>query len=215
MRKILTAVPGILLALGMAAAPPEVKFEYGFGNLDQQTMDALFKQGSLLIVRQKPDLTLINITGGQVVNAPLDTVWETLNDFNHYADFMPQTTEEKILDHPDDNHILVQQSIGIKIWQLPSVDITYKLMNELTPKSKTRFWHVEGSLAGTYGGWDLVPAGNRTMIFYTLYSNLTAMGWGLGGIFKSQPDFMAGVNATTVIMVTKAVKKEAERRAGK
>jgi ribosome-associated toxin RatA of RatAB toxin-antitoxin module len=178
-------------------------------------MDSLFRQGSLLIVRQKPDLTLINITGGQVVNAPLDQVWEVINDFERYPEFMPQTTAEKVLDRPDPNHVLVEQSIGVKIWQLPSVDITYKLMQELTPKSKVRFWHVEGTLAGTYGGWDLVSAGDRTMIFYTLYSNLTALGWGLGGIMKSQPDFMAGVNATTIIMVTKAVKKEAERRAGK
>ncbi|HUT54799.1 MAG TPA: SRPBCC family protein [bacterium] len=199
----------------LPAAPPEVNYDYGFGNMNQQTMNYLFEQGSLLIVRQKPDMTLINITGGQVVNAPLAKVWEVINDFEHYPEFMPQTTEEKVLDRPSENRVLVEQSIGIKIWQLPSVDITYKLMQELEPKSKVRFWHLDGSLPGTYGGWDLVPAGGQTMIFYTLYSNLTALGWGLGGIFKSQPDFMAGVNATTVIMVTKAVKKEAERRAGK
>ena len=29
-----------------------------------------------------------------------------------------------------------------------------KLAQEMTPKQKIRFHHVEGDLKGTYGGWD-------------------------------------------------------------
>ena len=41
------------------------------------------------------------------------------------------------------------------------------------------------------------------------------LGWGLGGIFKTQPDFMAGVNMTTAMMVVKSVKEVSEDRAGR
>jgi hypothetical protein len=125
---------------------------------------------------------------------------------------MPQTTSQKIIEK-DGNRVMVEQEIGVKIWRLPSVDITQQLVHVLTPETKARFYHVGGTLEGTYGGWDLVPVGDRTMAFYTLFSNLTEMGWGLGGIFKSQPDFMTGVNMTTAMMVVKSVKEVSESRA--
>jgi len=111
--------------------------------------------------------------------------------------------------------VLVEQTLSIKIWQLPSVDLTYRLAYQLEPKSRIRFWHAGGPMEGTYGGWDLISAGNQTLVFYTLYSNLTTLGWGLGGVMKSQPDFMAGINITTVNVVVKSIKEEAERRAKK
>ncbi len=216
-RVILAFVTLVLLSLPALAEtpwePPEgAKSDFGFDRLDKSTMNALLDQGSLIIVRHKPDMTLINVSGGQVIHAPASKVWEVITDFEHYPDFMPQTSAEKVLEK-EDNHVLVEQSIEVKIWRLPAVSITYNLAQELDPPHKVRFWHVGGQLEGTYGGWDLIEAGNKTLAFYTLYSNLNALGWGLGGIFKSQPDFLTGVNMTTVLMVSKAVKEESERRA--
>jgi hypothetical protein len=57
------------------------------------------------------------------------------------------------------------------------------------------------------------PEVNQTLIFYTLYSDLGNLGWGLGSIFKSEPDFLAGVNVTTAILVTRCIQGESERRA--
>ena len=149
---------------------------------------------------------------GQIVNAPLDVVWRVITDFEHYDEIMPQTTAQKVIER-DGNRVLVEQEIGVKIWRLPSVDVTQKIAHVLTPNTKARFYHVSGTLDGTYGGWDLVPVGDKTMAFYTLYSNLTALGWGLGGIFRAEPDFMAGVNVTTAMMVVKSVKEVSESRA--
>jgi len=200
------------LANSPPEAPPETENEYGFAELEEDTMEKLLKQGTLVIVRQKEDTTLENVTAGQLVEAPVEVIWGVITDYENYPEIMPQTEGMEIVDHYDDNNLLAEQTIGVKIWRLPTVDIKYKLAQHMEPMTRVRFWHVEGELEGTYGGWDLVPAGDRTMIFYTLHSNLTALGWGLGGIMKSQPDFMAGVNVTTAMMVAKAVKAEAERR---
>lgn len=217
-------LPAAILILALAlpfsarvAIPPppdEVASEYGFAALDQATMKTLLRQGSMVIVRHKDDMSLKNVTAGKLVNATIEEVWAVITDFERYPEFMPRTETEKILER-DGNRLLVEQTLAVKIWRLPVVDISYKLGQELTPPNKVRFWHIGGTLEGTYGGWDLVPVGSQTMIFYTLYSNLTAMGWGLGGLFKKEPDFMAGVNVTTALMVTKAVKEESERRAAK
>lgn len=202
-------------SLKIPPAPRETAADYGFGALDQATMKSLLAQGTLIIVRQKSDLSLINITAGQVVNAPLEVCWATINDYANYPKFMPQTTEMKQIEKESDLKAVYQQTIAVKIWRLPAVETTYQLAHEATPSKKIRFWWVAGDLQGTYGGWDLVPVGQQTMVFYTLFSNLTSMGWGLGAVFKSEPDFMAGINVTTAIMTSKAVKTEAEKRAKK
>jgi ribosome-associated toxin RatA of RatAB toxin-antitoxin module len=221
MKRLILAVTALIVFSAASRAeapftpPAEVAMDYGFSSLDESTIQAMLTQGTMLIVRQRPDLSLVNVTSAQIVNTSMETVWSVVTDFEHYPDFMPQTAAEKIIEKRGDDQLLVEQSIGVKIWRLPSVDITYQLVQQVTPPNRVRFWHASGDLEGTYGGWDLVKAGDKTMIFYTLYSNLTAMGWGLGAIFKTQPDFMAGVNVTTAMMVTKAVKEESERRAAK
>lgn len=191
--------------------PPECNADYNFANLDQNTIRMLTAQGSLMVIRQKKDLSLVNVTAGQVVNAPAETVWQVVTDFPNYPKFLPQTAEIKVLSREADR-ALVEQTLAIKVWQLPSVEITYQLAYQLE-QNRIRFWWAGGSIPGTYGGWDLVPAGKQTLVFYTLYSNLTTLGWGLGSALKSQPDFFAGINVTTALLTSRAVKEESERRA--
>jgi len=203
-----------LLGLTIPKPPRESSFDYNFSALDQTTIKSLAQQGSLVIVRQRKDMSLINVTAAKVVNAPPEVVWAVLTDFEHYPKFMPQTTDEKVLERQGDM-VLIEQTLAIKVWQLPSVDITYRLAYQLEPMTRIRFWHAAGQMEGTYGGWDIMPSGTQTFVFYTLYSDLTSLGWGLGSVMKSQPDFMTGINITTATMVVKAIKEEAERRARK
>jgi len=215
LRLVLLGVCLALMAPGMSSPPPECKADYGFSMLDQATIKALVSQGSLIVVRQRKDMSLINVTAAQVVNVSQEGVWATLIDFESYPRFMPQTAKNQIVGRQG-NSLRIEQTLEVKIWQLPSVEITCQIVNQLEPPNRIRFWHYSGSLPGTYGGWDLVPSGpKQTLIFYTLYSNLTSLGWGLGSIMKSQPDFMAGINVTTAMMVAKAIKEESERRARK
>jgi len=193
--------------------PPEVEQNYGFARLDTSSMLALLEQGNLVIVRQDEDLSLINVTSGQIVDAPVEVVWNTITDYDNYPAFMPQTSEAEVLEQIDENKLVMRQVIGVKIWRLPTFDIEYQLVQSMEPPYKVRFWHLTGELEGTYGGWDIVPLGDRTMIFYTLYSNLTALGWGLGKLFESEPDFMIAINTATAIVISRTMKKECERRA--
>ena len=203
-----------ILGLTVPKPPNECNANYNFAALDQATIKSLTAQGSMVVVRQHKDLSLINVTAAQVVNAPVETVWEALIDFKNYPRFLPQTAAARVVGKAGEQTV-VEQTLAVKFWQLPSVDITYQLAYRFEPYSRIRFWWASGSLQGTYGGWDLVPAGRQTLLFYTLYSNLTSLGWGLGGMMKSQPDFMAGINVTTAMMTAKAAKEESERRARK
>lgn len=184
--------------------------------LDPNQVALLASQGSLLIVKLKPDRHLKEIVACAVVNAPIDVVWNLLTDFENYPRFMPQTTAMKILSTPSENQRITEQTIMVEIYVL-KVRLTYQHLQKLEPNKRIRFSYISGDLPGTYGGWDLVevPGKNQTIIFYSLYSNLTSLSWPIGPIMRAQPDFLTSVNVSTGSMVVKAVKEEAERIARK
>jgi ribosome-associated toxin RatA of RatAB toxin-antitoxin module len=194
-------------------APAELAQEFLPPDLDPATMKKLASEGYLIVVRQAQDLSLINITVGRLVKAPAAVVWGTVTDFENWPRFVDRTKDEKVLRREDDNHLLVSQTLAIKVWRLPSIDIESEQVYALTPPAKVRFWHTKGPLLGSYGGWDIVPLGNDTILFYSLYSNLYNLGLGLGSMFRGEPDFMAGINVTTAMLVARCVQEEAERRA--
>jgi len=204
----------LLFALGFAGSSLSQEVEgINMKGLDPNQVAALARQGSLLIVKLNPDGSLKEIVAAAVVNAPVDKVWKTIVDFESYPKFMPQTTGMKIIARPAENQVITEQTIQIEIYVL-KVNLTYQHLQKLEPGKKIRFTHLSGDLPGTYGGWDLVevPGKNQTIIFYSLYSNLTSLSWPIGPIMKAQPDFLTSVNVSTGSMVVKAVKEEAETR---
>ncbi len=219
MKRIIVAA--LVFFIGMQAAaqtmeePPEGALsDYGLEELDRETLARLMQQGAVVIVRQKKDLSLRNVTVGRMVEAPMQVVWDAITDYESYPQFMTRTKEQRIIDKKSENLLVVEQTVGVKIWRLPTIKSRNTLVQKLYPPDKVRFWHVAG-LKGTYGGWDLVQAGDRTMVFYTLFSNLTSLGWGLGNLFEAEPEFMTGINTTTAMLISKCIKEESERRASK
>ncbi len=196
--------------LGQAEEIRGINFE----ELKAQELAKLCQKGTMLIVQRHPDGSLKEVSAGALVNAGLEQVWGVITDYPHYSEFMPQTTRAKIIRRESENLMVIEQEIEIKIWML-KVNLCYQLEQTHTPRQKIRFRHYRGDLPGTYGGWDLlpVPGRNQTLIFYSLYSNLTALPWPLGSIMKSQSDFFTAVNVSTATLVVNAVKEEAEKRA--
>ena len=43
----------------------------------------------MVLVKTNPDGTLKEVVAGALVNAPLDIVWEVINDYPRYPEFMP------------------------------------------------------------------------------------------------------------------------------
>ena len=57
--------------------------------IDPAQLARLFEQGNMVLVKTNPDGTLKEVVAGALVNAPLDVVWEVINDYPHYPEFMP------------------------------------------------------------------------------------------------------------------------------
>lgn len=204
---------GGLLLLGAASSQPASPDAQGLPAVPVEALRALLTQGELLLVARQPDGSLREVTAGVVVDAPIALTWQTLTDFASYPSFMPQNTRAEVLDPPGTPLTRVRQTVAMRIWRLPSIEVHYTLAHRLDAPRRMHFWQVEGDLPGTRGRWELVEAGRQTLCFYTTYTDLTQLGWGLGSMFKDEPEFMTGVNVTTAMMVARATRDEVQRRA--
>jgi ribosome-associated toxin RatA of RatAB toxin-antitoxin module len=208
----------VLIILGLFASSfsslAQTPAELTLSNLDLPTVEKLLETGNFLIVRERPDGSFKEASAGTLVDAPLDVVWETIMDYDHYPEFMPQTERMQTIERVSENEVIVEQTIAVII-SVIKVHLTYQLRQMAEPKKRVRFEHVNGDLAGTHGGWDLIAIedGKRTIIFYSLFSNLMALPWPAGAILRAEPDFMTAVNVTTAMLVVKAVREECEKRA--
>jgi len=183
--------------------------------IELEQIAELAKQGSLLIVKLDDKGGLKEVVAGALVNAPKEKVWEVLVDFEHYPNFIPHCKKMRVIKELAENQVITEQEVIIEFWVL-KFEIRYELFQRLEPNKGIRFSNIAGDLSGSYGGYDLVSisGGNQTLLFYYLYSNLTALPWPVGAIMKSQADFMIAVNASTASIVVQAMKEEAEQRAG-
>ncbi|MFH1810238.1 MAG: SRPBCC family protein [Pseudomonadota bacterium] len=201
-----------LLILGAASSQPSSPVDKGLPALPASAVQDLLRQGELVLVARQADGTLREVTAGVLVDAPVDRVWQTITDFEHYPSFMPQNTEAKVLDGSPAGTVRVQQTVAMRVWRLPAIEVHYTLAHRLDPPTRVSFWQVDGELPGTRGRWELVAAGPRTLCFYTTYTDLTQLGWGLGSMFRDEPEFMTGVTITTAMMVARATRDEVQRR---
>jgi len=186
-----------------------------FQGLDPSQIALLTKQGSLLVIKYDKKGKLREVVAASLVNAPAEKVWAVLTDFDSYPKFIPQTTGMKVIKQISPTEVQTEQTVKVEIWVL-KVTIAYQHLQKLDPNKSIKFNYVSGDLPGTFGRYDLIELPNKpqTLLFYTLYSNLTGLPWPVGPIMKSQPDFMTSVNVSTTSMVVKAVKEETEQRAG-
>ncbi len=213
MRKLYILVFLIGLVGFPLGAGEKTSAEMTLSNLDLPTVERLLNLGNFLIVRENPDGTFKEVSAGTIIDAPVDVVWATLSDFEHYEDFMPQTEEEHVVERVSENELIVEQTVTVIVSVL-KVHLTYQHRQNLTPRKRIRFEHVSGELEGTHGGWDIIEVDERrTIAFYSLFSNLMALPWPVGAILKAEPDFMTAVNVTTAMLVAKAVREECEKRA--
>jgi hypothetical protein len=103
-----------------------------------------------------------------IINKPLDTVWNTLMDWNSYQKIFPYTIETKELARRG-NQSLIRQTLGYKLIKvvyhvscsLEKPALIFKLAN-----------NFESDIDGVYGYWKLYPYGDGTLVEYAVAVNV-------------------------------------------
>lgn len=201
---------GIAVGVARAAGPKTAVDRSG---IDMETLGKLMQTGQMLIVEEKPDGTLKSTTGGIVINAPTDKVYQTLIQFDKYYEFMPSTEDCKVVKdegNRKDVYFRIKFEFSVLSWE-----VEYVLHQEFVTNSEM-FWTLAQSkdnlITEATGSWKLYPLpGGKTAAFYSQYSNLRNISWVVKKVLDADPSMEVAINTSACIMVLKAVKNRLEK----
>lgn len=180
--------------------------------LDMNTIRNLMADGQLIIIDEKPNGVLEMVTGVIIINAPPDKVYKILTDFSKYTEYMPSTVGCEVT-REDKNSKDIKYNIEFKFSVL-KFRVSYTLNQTFIPNKEIRWSLIssEGNkLKDTYGAWQLFPlSGGGTVAFYSVYSDLKSMNVIIRKIFEAEPSMEISVNASSCVLVLKAVKQRVE-----
>lgn len=181
--------------------------------IDKATLARLIADGEIMIVREHPNDRLKMITSGILINRSMQTVYDTISDYGNYTKFMPSTDEcEVVADNGNVKDVRFKINFKFIFFKFSAV---YTLRNYLKPPDEIT-WKLLSSeknkVKQSVGSWRLIPlnGGKQTAAFYSLYSDISNVVPGLSSFIKREPSIEVALNASTCLLVLKAVKHRSE-----
>ncbi len=191
----------------------EVKLDSVVGQIDLQTLGPLIEKGELSLVESYRSGRLRQVTVMGLIKASPDEVWKVLTDYNHYTRFLPNLANLEIVRRSGKDAVLAYEL------EVPGSNIEYTLVHHHTPRRRIdiRLADDEGDIQTGAWRWELIPsaAGKSTIVVYTLYSDVRESSWIIRQVLKSSPSLEHGLNVATGLVTVRAIKKQAEKLAGK
>ena len=194
------------------AGQPQVKLESITSTVDVQKLLPFLARGELAFVESKPNGKLKQATVMAQVLAPPAVVWKVLTDYEHYADFIPNVAEAKVVKR-EGNDVVVAYEI-----EVPGSNVEYTRRDRLFPPNRIEGWvdDDEGDITRGAWRWQLFPvaAGTKTILVLTLYYDVSESSWILRQFLKSNPTTEHGLNVASGQVAVRAMKQRAEKLAG-
>lgn len=181
---------------------------------EKELASMLTREGVVLIHQKSNSAAPQFISCGEIVNAPPGRVWEVLTDFEHYHEFMPQTEKVRIKSK-NENTLAVDYNLNFK-FTIIKLNMHYVLSTVLNPPYDI-WWSIKkdekNDISETTGRWEIIPAGkDKTMIFYTIYTDLKSSGKIMSFFLSQQPQLEIAIQVSTATLVVESVKKRAEEK---
>ncbi len=201
----------LLFLLNAELLAPEIPRVHDITN-GKDLADMLLNRGVVLIhEKSDPDAPQF-ISCGVIVNASQEVVWGVLTDFERYHEFMPQTEKVRIKSR-NKNTLAVEYNLNFKFTVI-KLNIHYVLTTVLNPPSDI-WWSIKkdekNDISESTGRWELIPHGkDKTIVFYTIYTDLKSSGKIMGFFLNQQPHLGLAIQVSTAALVVESVKKRAE-----
>jgi len=177
---------------------------------DPLLLEHLAEAGEVIIYFDRPPVVPWMSAAGILINAPVEQVFSTVTDFEHYPDYVP-FTESTVLTRISDN--LYRADFHLKVaLSFLRYRIDYGCYHYNRPPYRTDWALAWGEFNINVGFWEMIPTrdGKRTMAFYSVYSEpRSAL---LKRVYARDPSLELMTNVSTATMICRAVKKEAERK---
>ena len=210
---LLTALTAIILGLAVtvpaSAKPRKIELAPLPDKFDVCTMAPMLDQGELIWVNSQKDGQFKQASIMSIVNATVRKTWDAVTDYDHYNEFMPNAKKIVVLSRQGNDAVL---SYTI---DLPGPDFVYTLRHHHTPYTKVDIWpeNDKGDIKTGAWRWELFTLGeNRTVLVYTLYTDIRESSWILNIALKSDPSMEHGINIATGLVTINAIKRRAEKQ---
>lgn len=146
-----------------------------------------------LLDQSKPGSTGKTFAAGTILNAPLSKVCATIQAYEDYPGFMPNTAGVKVVRQPDDT-ALVDFTLNLPLGKIKKYRL--KMSPRLNPATCYLSWKMqpweglkqEETIADTSGHWELSSlTGNpgKTVVKYQVFTDPGPVPLGLGWIVDS------------------------------
>ena len=152
------------------------------------------------------------VTAGAVVNAPPSSVYGVVSDFDHLKDFMPQVVKSKVVKKDDVAHTRdVQFELKFKFSVITS-SVDYVIRFDVSQPDRIDFAYVSGDIKGGGGSYRFLPldGGTKTLLFYSVISDLRSMGFLTRALLKEQPQMEPAIHVSSASLVVTNLKKRVE-----
>ena len=193
----------------LSAKPRRIELAPLPDKFDVSTMAPMLDQGELIWVNSQKDGQFKQASIMSIVNATVKKTWDAVTDYNHYNEFMPNAKKIIVLSRDRDDAVL---SYTIN---LPGPDFVYTLRHHHTPYTKVDIWpeNDKGDIKTGAWRWELFPLGeNRTVLIYTIYTDIRESSWILKIAIKADPSMEHGINIATGLVTINAIKRRAEKQ---
>jgi len=183
--------------------------------INPDSVEKLLQEGEILIIKENEQGGRFKfITAGILINASPDVVWNTITDYGHYPEFVPDCEKVSVSPGEAADILLTDITVAFK-FSILKYRVRYTL-RQVHRKDKLRIdWTLkEGDLAEAVGAWELIPLeeGKKTAAFYSSYSDLRSLGYLVKFMFKEQPVMELAIASTTAILMARAVKAKVEAK---
>lgn len=165
--------------------------------------------GECLVLDRRPDETAADrddrfVTVARLVQGRRETIWETIHDKEHAADFLDGVLESRVLERKG-NEILVEQRTRVGG---PKGDYLYCLRHRLQPMERAVFEYAGGELKNVAGAWWIFddPHPGACLVVYSLHID--------AGLFAPQPIVKAGMRKSMPRAIG-GIAREVARREGR
>ncbi|MBI2891137.1 MAG: hypothetical protein HYY13_10185 [Nitrospirae bacterium] len=185
--------------------------DLGVDAADTPSLLRLMERGPILLLQKDASGQAEWVTGGIIIHAPIQAVWDVISNLDGYETFMPHTEDVRVLTREGDEE-LVHYKMRIKFSILSvGVQMTHRVVFD-RERGVLSWNQVRGDMPGARGAWVLIPAqeAGLTLAFYRVYGDLRSLGFGPRMILRAQPELELGVYSALAIESVEAARDRIE-----
>ena len=201
-----SAMLSIILLAGSLLLAPGQLHAFDAEGVDQGVIQKLTGGSPLVVVEEHKGGGLKLVTGGVLIDASREFVWEVLTDYAAYSEWMPEVEEVTVIKE-DGNVQDVKYDLAFKI-SIITRKVSYVLRKTSKKPSRIEWELVEGDFDYSVGGWQLLQTrgGKATMAYYSTFTNMRSMGALVGGLLKNEPALEMAIQVSTAVTVVQSLR---------